>query len=246
MSGKKILVIEDETPLRERMVRMLNYAGFMAEGAADGEKGLEIALRQPPDAILCDILMPVMDGNMVAPILRANPATQKIPLIMITALSDRETYRRFMELGADDFLVKPFASEELFGAIRAQIKKYETLRSGEEAASPSAPETIQAPAALSTFGDWSYDPEARRLSHNSGKQVWLTGAEGQVLKVLIDNKGKAVAREMIHAAMKEADFSPFDRSVDILIARLRRKLDDNPRSPVLIRTIRSTGYMLDC
>lgn len=246
MSGKKILVIEDETPLRERMVRMLNYAGFTAEGAADGEKGLEIALRQPPDAILCDILMPEMDGNMVMPILRANPATQKIPLIMITALSDRETYRRFMELGADDFLVKPFASEELFGAIRAQIKKYETLRSGEEAASPSAPETIQAPAALSTFAGWSYDPEARRLSHNSGKQVWLTGAEGQVLKVLIDNKGKAVAREMIHAAMKEADFSPFDRGVDILIARLRRKLDDNPRSPVLIRTIRSTGYMLDC
>lgn len=246
MSGKKILVIEDETPLRERMVRMLNYAGFTAEGAADGEKGLEIALRQPPDAILCDILMPVMDGNMVMPILRANPATQKIPLIMITALSDRETYRRFMELGADDFLVKPFASEELFGAIRAQIKKYETLRSGEEAASPSAPEISQAPAAPANFGDWSYDPAARRLSSKFGKQVWLTGAEGQVLKVLIDNKGKAVSREMIHAAMKEADFSPFDRSVDILIARLRRKLDDNPRSPVLIRTIRSTGYMLDC
>ncbi|MEQ1887751.1 MAG: response regulator transcription factor [Alphaproteobacteria bacterium] len=246
MQTKRILVIEDEAPLRERMVRMLTYEGFDAEGAADGEKGLDMALRTPPpDAILCDILMPVMDGNMVVPILRANPATQKIPIIMVTALSDRATQRRFMETGADDFLVKPFSSEELFGTLHAQFKKYETLLGSACNMPASEGPDEQTPVPPADFGGWRYDSDARRVTHISGKQVWLTGAEGQLLQILIDHDGRPAAREAIHAGMKGANFSPFDRSIDILVARLRRKLGDNPREPLLLRTIRNVGYMLD-
>ncbi len=246
MFTKRILVIEDEAPLRERMVRMLAYEGFDAEGAADGQTGLDMALRTPPpDAILCDILMPVMDGNMVVPILRANPATQKIPVIMVTALSDRSTQRRFMESGADDFLVKPFSSEELFGALHAQFKKYETLQGAAfKMPAPAGPDE-ETPVPPADFGDWRYDAGARRVTHASGKHVWLTGAEGQLLQILIDHAGRPVAREAIHAGMKGANFSPFDRSIDILVARLRRKLGDNPREAQMLRTIRNVGYMLD-
>lgn len=244
MNARTVLVIEDEAPLRERIIRMLRFEGFEAEGAANGQQGLKIAMTGPPDAILCDILMPVLDGNMLVPILRADPATRLTPIIMLTALSDRATQRRFMEAGADDFLVKPFTSGELFGTLRAQLRKYDARLEHETAKAQRAPAGDAAAASELRIGPWRYDAASRLLAHKVGRRAWLTGAEGQLLQILIEHAGRPVSREIIHAGMKGSEFSPADRSTDILIARLRRKLGDNPREPVLIRTIRNVGYIL--
>lgn len=239
MTVQKILVIEDEAPLRERMMRMLQFEGFSPIGAENGQQGLDIARGTHLDAIICDILMPGLGGDAVVPILRADVATKSTPIIMVTALSDRATQRRFMEAGVDDFLVKPFTYEELLGTLRAQLKKRYSQENN------TASGNAEGAAVEIRIGLWRYDPAARRLLHNSGKRVWLTGAEGHILQTLIDHIGRPVPREVMHASLKNDNFSPADRSIDILVARIRRKLGDNPRQPALLRTIRNVGYMLE-
>lgn len=239
MNTQQVLVIEDEAPLRERMVRMLQFEGFAPLSAENGQQGLEIARSARPDAIICDILMPLAGGDAVVPALRSDTATRHTPIIMVTALSDRATQRRFMEAGADDFLVKPFTFEELFGTLRAQLKKHAAHNENITPADPSLT------PALIRIGQWSYDTAARLLLHRSGNRAWLTRAEGQILRSLIEHSGRAVPREILHTAIKQDDFSSTDRSIDILVARLRRKLGDDPRTPALLHTIRHVGYMLE-
>ena len=239
MTAQQILVIEDEAPLRERMMRMLQFEGFTPIGAENGQQGLDIARSTHLDAIICDILMPGLGGDAVVPILRADVATKSTPIIMVTALSDRATQRRFMEAGVDDFLVKPFTYEELLGTLRAQLKKH----------GPHEKNSVLGDAEGADveirIGQWRYDPAARRLLHDSGKRVWLTSAEGHIFQKLIEHIGRPVSREVLYASLKNDNFSPADRSTDILVARIRRKLGDNPRQPALLRTIRNVGYMLE-
>ncbi len=120
---KRILVIEDEEGIRDRVVRILGYEGYEARSAADGLAGVSMAHAFRPDVILCDVMMPEGDGNDVLDLLRAHLDTELIPIIMVSAATERASIRGAMEKGADDYITKPFTTEELVGAIEAQLRK---------------------------------------------------------------------------------------------------------------------------
>lgn len=122
-----ILVIEDEENIRDEVVDWLRFEGYEAESAPDGQKGVKMALRHPPDLILCDIMMPIMDGYQVLEALRNHPQTLPIPFIFLTARADKSFMRQGMQLGADDYLTKPFTPEELLGALRARLARHAGL-----------------------------------------------------------------------------------------------------------------------
>lgn len=121
----KILVIEDEPPVRTNLIKLLEAEGFEVKGAQNGSTGVSLAIEQVPDLILCDIMMPDLDGHGVLEALRQNPATAAIPFIFLTAKAERSDWRQGMELGADDYLTKPFTRDELLGAITTRLQKQE-------------------------------------------------------------------------------------------------------------------------
>lgn len=123
----KILVIEDEPPVRTNLLKLLEAEGFEVKGAENGEAGVSLAIEQVPDLILCDIMMPELDGHGVLEALRQNIATAAIPLIFLTAKAERSDWRQGMELGADDYLTKPFTRDELLAAIATRLKKQEAV-----------------------------------------------------------------------------------------------------------------------
>ncbi len=125
--GKRILVIEDEDGIRDRMVRILGFEGYEARGAANGMAGVSMAHDFRPDVILCDVTMPEGDGNEVLALLRQHLDTEVIPIIMVSAAADRASIRSAMENGADDYITKPFTTEELIGAIEAQLRRHATM-----------------------------------------------------------------------------------------------------------------------
>ena len=126
-AASRILVIEDEAPIRERMVKLLNYEGFDARGAANGLAGVSIAHDFHPDLILCDLMMPDGDGVEAMTMLRQHLDTETIPIVIVSAVTERSSIRHAMEHGADDYLTKPFTSEELVAAIRTQLAKRAVL-----------------------------------------------------------------------------------------------------------------------
>src|SRR5258706_532705 len=124
---KKVLIIEDETSIRNNIMLMLKVEGYATSGGENGRVGLEMAQRDPPDLVLCDVMMPEMDGFAVLEALRADPRLSAVPFIFLTALDDRQSMRRGMNLGADDYLPKPFTRDELMEAVNSRLKKYEIL-----------------------------------------------------------------------------------------------------------------------
>src|SRR5829696_2138393 len=125
---KRVLVIDDNTDLRENTAEILDLAGFKTFTAENGKRGVEVATREKPDVIVCDIMMPELDGYGVLHLLRKNPDTQNIPFIFLTAKTERSDFRKGMEMGADDYVTKPFEDIELLNAIEVRIKKLEVLQ----------------------------------------------------------------------------------------------------------------------
>src|SRR5829696_3922669 len=124
---KRVLVIDDNTDLRENTAEILDLAGFKTFTAENGKRGVEVATREKPDVIVCDIMMPELDGYGVLHLLRKNPDTQNIPFIFLTAKTERGDFRKGMEMGADDYVTKPFDDIELLNAVEVRLKKSEIL-----------------------------------------------------------------------------------------------------------------------
>jgi len=233
----KVLVIEDEDSLRDSMTKALRFEGFDAVGEADGRSGVERALAENPDVIITDILMPGLDGIAVVSLLKSRPATRLTPIIMVTALSQRSDQRRLMELGADDYIVKPFTLDELIGATKAQLRKGHWLRDSESIGKRKAPRVYR-------FSRRSYDPERRILRVPGRRGHLLSVNEARLLECMLLRPDKGLKRNELFSALGRPASSPFDRTIDVLVSQLRQKVEENPRVPVIIRTIRSVGYML--
>lgn len=124
----KILVVEDEATIRDKLITVLGFEGFEAIGAADGRAGVDLAIAESPDLIVCDIMMPELNGYGVLRELRANPLTAAIPVIFLTAAASRADMRKGMELGADDYITKPYTVEELLAAVRTRLSRQKTVR----------------------------------------------------------------------------------------------------------------------
>jgi two-component system, OmpR family, response regulator len=222
----RALLVEDDERLARLTARYLETHGVTVTWVTDGQAGLDQALREGADIVLLDLALPGRDGLEVCRELRAY---SDVPIVMITA-RDEESYRVLgLELGADDYVVKPFSSRELLARMRAQVRR---------ARGRSGPRQR-----IVVVGGLRLEPAAM-LAWLDGKQLALTGYEFSLLRVLAEHAGRVLSREQLMMLVKGSAEEAFDRSIDVQISRLRQKLGDDPRSPRLLKTVRGAGYLL--
>jgi DNA-binding response OmpR family regulator len=220
----KVLLIDDDTRLHELLASYLQQNGFTVAVATDGRRGLAALEAGAFDAVLLDVMMPGMDGIEVVKRIRAK---SRIPVLMLTAKGDETDRVVGLELGADDYIAKPFSPRELLARLRAVLRR-------------AQPE-IQAEQLIA--GDIAIDVSGR-IVLVSGKPTELTGIEFDILVALVRRAGRVVSRESLLEEAGRGDVSVSDRTVDVHISHLRQKLGDDPRSPKLIKTVRGVGYVL--
>jgi DNA-binding response OmpR family regulator len=220
----RVLLVDDDARLHELLAAYLSQNGFEVTGAADGRKGLDALETGSFDVVLLDVMMPGLDGIEVCRRIRA---TSRIPIVMLTAKGDETDRVVGLELGADDYVAKPFSPRELLARLRALLRR-------------AAPR----PASdLLTVGALSLDVDGRVVTV-SGRAVELTGVEFDILVALAKRAGRVVARDGLLAAAGRDDVTVSDRTVDVHVSHLRQKLGDDPRAPSLIKTVRGVGYVL--
>ena len=224
---ERILVIEDETPMRTALADLLTGEGYRALTAADGESGLERALAEKPDLILLDVMMPRLDGFAVCAELRR--LANDVPVLMLTAKGQIDDRVAGLDAGADDYLVKPFSTEELLARVRALLRRVERK--------------TKSPVKLK-LGEVEIDL-ARQAAARGKKEIHLTAKEFAMLRLLAEAEGEPVTREKFLDVVWGYTTFPTTRTVDNHVASLRAKLEKNPDSPRWIKTVHGVGYKLD-
>ncbi len=219
-----VLVVEDDPTLRLGLKKALRSAGYRVIDAATGPSGLETALAEPPDLVLLDVMLPGKNGFEVCQELRRR--TTELPIIMLTAKGEEEDRVRGLRLGADDYVVKPFGLLELLARVDA------ALRRGRLAA-----RELQAVQ----FGDVVVDFRSHTLT-KAGQPIKVTALEMKLLRYFLRHEGTLIPRQRILDAVWGADYFGTDRTVDNFINRLRGKLEDDPRQPRYLVTVRGAGY----
>ena len=225
--GASIVYIEDDTKLARITAKYLETHGFRVSVAPTGRDGIARVLREQPDVILLDLMLPEVDGFEVCRQLRAHVGT---PIIMITARGEEADRVMGLEGGADDYIAKPFSPRELLARIRAHARRARG-RIG-----PPAVGVVQA-------GPIAVDVGARRASLN-GEDLTLTTYEFDLLRVLAERPGRVLTREQLVDLVRGSADEAFERSIDVHVSHLRKKLGDDPRSPRIIKTVRGVGYLL--
>lgn len=219
----RVLIIDDDERLSELLREYLGSRfGFDVRTAAHPEAGLRLLKSDAPDIVILDVMLPDMDGFAVCRRIRE---TSRVPIVMLTARGDVMDRIVGLELGADDYLPKPFEPRELVARIQA------VLRRGK----PAEPDDLLRVGPL----ELNWTARAVRLD---GKELVLTAAEFDLLGLLVRNRGRVLTRDRILDETKGLDWESYDRSIDVLVSRLRQKLGDNAKRPAFIRTIRGTGY----
>lgn len=225
-----ILIVDDDRDIRSLLGEYLDGNGFKATTAADG-KAMWAALQQQSFAlIVLDLNLPGEDGLSLCRTLRGKSAT---PVIMLTARSEPLDRILGLEMGADDYVPKPFEPRELLARIRSVLRRTQATKS---------PETGQ--ARKFHFGDWVLDTTARHLVSPDNTIVSLSGAEYKMLTIFLEHPNQILNRDQLLNMTHGRDADPFDRSIDIQISRLRQKLGEDARSPQIIKTVRNGGYVL--
>jgi DNA-binding response OmpR family regulator len=220
-----LLMIDDDEKLGELVKEYLESNGFQLRLAYDGSAGLEAWKSLPPDLIILDVMLPGLDGFEVCRTIRA---TSAVPIIMLTAKGDETDRIVGLELGADDYLPKPFNPRELLARIKAILRRV------------GAPATEEKPTQL-RVGPVALD-KGTRLVLVRGDPVELTTAEFDLLQVLMSSAGRVLSREQLMERLHGNAWSYFDRSIDVHVSRLRQKIEGNPKRPELLKTVRGVGY----
>jgi DNA-binding response OmpR family regulator len=234
MAGIRIAVVEDEADLREVVVEYLRAQGFDAIPCAEAA-ALDAALAEAPvEAVLLDLNLPRESGLSIAK--RLQKLADRPGIVMVTALGEPTDRVIGLELGADDYIGKPFELRELLARLRSVLRRRRAT--AEAAPIPVAPP----PLPELTFAGYRLQPSQRRLLDAGGKEVGLTPMEFDLLELLASNPNQILPREKLLGLAPGRDPDPLDRSVDIRITRLRRKLERDPANPRLIRTLRGQGY----
>jgi DNA-binding response OmpR family regulator len=222
----EILLIEDDPLIRGPVVRALEAASYQVKAAANGASGLELALELDFDVIILDILLPEMDGWEVCKAVRKHST---VPILMLTALSDEVDRVLGLELGADDYLTKPFSTRELMARIKALLRRVEM-----DTQHFKRPQTIQ-------IRDITLSLETRQVM-KGGELLSLRYKEFELLSLLVINAGQVVTRAQIFDQVWGTDWLGDMRTLDVHIRWLREKLEDDPGNPELIQTVRGVGY----
>lgn len=231
---KKILLIEDNQDVRENTAEILELAGYKVFTAENGKVGVTAAQTNKPDLIICDIMMPVLDGYGVLHLLGKNQETASIPFIFLTAKAERSDLRKGMEMGADDYITKPFSMRELVARVQTVLRR---PRTGPAIADNAGDEPAR------VFGRLRVDPAGQRV-HLDGTEVALTPTERDLLMVLARRPTMAFSRAQLIQDVWGPDWFGDEHLVDVHIAHLRRKLGDDPETGRYITTVRGVGYRM--
>lgn len=228
--GGHILVVEDDGEMRALIARLLRRNGFRATGVRDGREMWETLAVASVDLILLDVMLPGLSGMDLCRALRQKT---EVPIIMVTARGDETDRVVGLELGADDYIPKPFSHAELVARIRAVLRRVQL-----------PPERMLAGAGdRFVFADWNLDTRRRELSAPDGSAVDLSGGEYDLLLAFCEHPQRVLSRDQLMDLARNRIAEKFDRSVDVMVSRLRRKLEPTPDSPGMIRTVRGAGYM---
>jgi DNA-binding response OmpR family regulator len=221
-ASPRVLIIDDDERLNALLTEYLDRFGFSVRTVAHPEPGLRALKADPADIVILDVMLPDMDGFAVCRKIRE---TSRIPIVMLTARGDVMDRVIGLELGADDYLSKPFEPRELVARIQAVLRR---------GAKDDREETLKVGALEVSW--------ATRSARLAGQDLALTTAEFELLGLLVRNRGRVLTRERILDDTRGIDWEAYDRSIDVLVSRLRQKLGDDARRPAFIRTVRRTGY----
>ncbi|WP_323990174.1 response regulator [Nguyenibacter sp. L1] len=226
-----ILVVDDDREIRDLLARFLERNQFRVTTARDGRETRKAWQAGHYQLIVLDLMLPGESGLELARWLRSQA---NVPIIMLTAMGEETDRIIGLELGADDYVPKPFNPRELLARIRAVLR-----RSGETPESKTVIEQRNL-----HFSGWTLEQSRRRLLNPDGTEVPLTGGEYDLLMALLDRANRVLTRDMLFDLLRGRQAGPFDRAIDVAISRLRRKLEDNGRNAQLIKTVRGGGYVL--
>ena len=215
-------MIDDDVKLAEILSEYLRQFGYHLQGASHPDRGISMIKKMQPELVILDVMLPDKDGFTVC---REVRATSQIPIIMLSARGEVTDRIVGLEMGADDYLAKPFEPRELLARIQSILRRKQAAYNDS---------TI-------TAGPILLNLDKRSVKHH-GDELELTTAEFEVLALLVQNPGRVFSREQIIDALKGSDWASFDRSVDVLISRLRQKLQDSAKKPKYLKTIWGTGY----
>jgi len=229
--ASRILIVEDDPDIAELVARYLDKAGFSTERATSGREALQTIASKPPDLVILDLMLPHVDGLEVCRLVRASEATAAVPIIMLTARAEESERIVGLELGADDYLAKPFSPNELVARVRA------LLRRAQRGTGPAAPGKTSKPLA---YGPIALDAD-RHVVSSGGRDVTLTAKEFLLLEYLLQHRGRVLSRDVLLTDVWGYRYTGGTRTVDVHVRRLREKL------PVLadgLVTVKQFGYKL--
>ena len=228
-----IMIVDDDREIRELVGNYLKKNGLRTTVASDGRQMRALLDATAVDLIVLDIMMPGDDGLVLCRELRAGKH-KATPILMLTARNDETDRIIGLEMGADDYLVKPFVARELLARINAVLRRTRSL----------PPNLIVSEASrLLAFGKWRLDTTARHLMDAQGTIVNLSGGEYRLLRVFVDHPQRVLSRDQLLNLTQGRDADLFDRSIDLLVSRLRQRLLDDARDPAYVKTVRSEGYV---
>jgi two-component system OmpR family response regulator len=225
-----ILVVDDDREIRELLSRFLEKQGMRVSAARDAREARRLWPLGRYHIVVLDLMMPGESGLDFARWLRSQ---SNVPILMLTAMAEETDRIVGLELGADDYVQKPFNPRELLARIRAILRR----TNGEGPA-------LEADARPIQFSGWVLEPSRRRLLNPDGAEVPLTGGEYELLAALVERPNRILTRDMLMDLLRGRQAGPFDRAIDVAVSRLRRKLEDDGRNPNLIKTVRGGGYVL--
>jgi len=225
--AESILIVDDDLSLRDLLSDYLRNAGFEVTAVGDGVAMERARAERHFDLIVLDLMLPGDDGLKLCRQLRSR---SNVAILMLTARSEEVDRVLGLEMGADDYLTKPFSPRELLARVRTILRR---TREG-------APRTAQ----RLRFAGWTLQPATRSLVDGAGVVVSLSARELRLLQTLAENANRVLSRDQLMDALAGRDAGPFDRTIDVMVSRVRRRLRDDAREPRLIRTVRNEGYML--
>ena len=230
-SPDHILVVDDDAEIRSLLGDYLRKNGYRATAVADGKAMWTALARGKVDLVVLDLMLPGEDGLSLCRRLRAE---SDMPVIMLTARGEETDRIVGLEMGADDYLAKPFSPRELLARSKSVLRRTRSL-----------PANLRADDARALrFAGWTLDMIARHLVSAEGVVVPLSGAEFQLLRVLLSHPNHVLTRDQLMVLAKGHEAEPFDRSIDLQVSRLRHRLGDDPSDPRIIKTVRGFGYVV--
>lgn len=225
-----VLVVDDHKDIRETLAKFLGEHGFRVSTAPDGKAMRRVLDNSRIDLIVLDLMLPGEDGLTLCRELRAK---SNIPVVMLTAMGEETDRVVGLEMGADDYVPKPFSPRELLARVRAVLRRAQSLP--EQARTPDEP--------IAHFEGWKFNAARRELETEDGTVVPLSTGEFNLLQVFVQHPGRVLSRDLLLDLTQGREAAPFDRSIDTQVSRLRRKIEVDPRDPQIIKTVWGGGYV---